>query len=172
MIAGIHLRKFQLIAATTITFFLVACNNGNSELTEASKKQIEQEVHQAFNELVEISKSLDTQRYFQLVNAEKFVGLNVDGTNWNSIEDLKAVVETGFNLTAKIESLDFTNVRVSVIDHNNAILVNEYQQELLLKSGAKISDAGGGTQVWFKRDGNWKLVSVSASSKPGFPIVR
>lgn len=135
------------------------------ELSEKSISKITQEVKQSFDGLVEASNALDTTRYFEFIDAEKFVGLNADGTNWNSIVDLKELIESGFNSIEKVESLIFTNVRISVIDLNTAILVNEYEQRVLLKGGAYYDGAGGGTQVWSKTTGKWLLVSISASSK-------
>ncbi len=64
------------------------------------------------------------------------------------------------------QSLKFPNVNVSVIDDNTAILVNEFTQTVLLRNGTTYTASGGGTQVWSKRSGQWKLVSVSASNKP------
>ena len=144
---------------------LIGCSGREMRLSEESRNQIELEVRQSFAGLVDASKSLDTKRYFEYFDSEKFVGLNADGTNWNSIGGLKKLIEPAFNAIEKIESLEFTNIHVSVIDINTAILVNEYEQSILLKSGALIRDAGGGTQVWSKVSGDWKLVSVSASSR-------
>ena len=144
---------------------LIGCSGREMRLSEESRNQIELEVRQSFAGLVDASKSLDTKRYFEYFDSEKFVGLNADGTNWNSIGGLKKLIEPAFNAIEKIESLEFTNIHVSVIDVNTAILVNEYEQSILLKSGALIRAAGGGAQVWSKVSGDWKLVSVSASSK-------
>jgi len=148
--------------------FLVAVLTGCSidmKISEQSRFQIEQEIHQSFNGLAEASRLLDAERYFGYLDFDKFVGLNADGTNWNSINDLKALIGPSFDSIEKIESLNFTNVKVSVIDPNTAILVNEFEQSILLKSGEVVNSAGGGVQVWSKVSGNWKLVSVSASSK-------
>ena len=135
-------------------------------MPEASFNQIEQEVQQSFKGLAEAVNAIDVKGYFAFFDHEKFVGLNADGTNWNSIEDLERLIYPSFELIQKVESLVFTNVRISVIDANTAILVNEYEQRVLLKSGELVDFAGGGTQVWSKASGRWKLVSVSASVKP------
>ena len=63
----------------------------------------------------------------------------------------------------KITSLEFKNVKVTVINPTTAILVNEYTQTILLKSGDTINQSDGGTQIWSKYNSEWKLVSVSAS---------
>lgn len=55
---------------------------------------------------------------------------------------------------------------MSVIDSYTAVLVNEFVQSMTLKDGSIINVSGGGSQVWSKRSGNWKIVSVSASDKP------
>lgn len=130
------------------------------------KAKVELEVRQAFEGLVEGSRSLDLQAYLRFFDRERFVGLNSAGSNWNSFEAFANIVEPGFGALEKIESLTFPNVKVSVIDANTAVLVNEYEETLVLKSGQRLSLAGGGTQVWSKASGEWKLVSVSDSVKP------
>lgn len=116
--------------------------------------------------MVDAALALDAQQYFTFFAQDQFVGLNADGTIWSSIDDLKKLIEPGFNAVAKVESLIFPVVQVSVIDANTAVLVNQYEQVLVLKSGQKILVAGGGAQVWSRLSGQWKLVSISASSKP------
>ena len=156
----------KTIGIACLAICLISCSSKNMELSEKSRSEIEQEIQQSFDGLVEASKALDVTRYFEFIDAEKFVGLKADGTNWNSIVGLRELIEPGFNSVEKIESLIFTNVRISVIDLNTAILVNEYEQKIILKGGAHYNDAGGGTQVWSKASGKWLLVSISASSKP------
>lgn len=145
--------------------FLVSCSNQITELSIDSKEIIEKEVHESFNGLVEASKSLDPTRYIEFFDPSKFVGLNSDGTNFNSIEDLTKLIKPGFESIEKITSLEFTNIKISIIDRNTAVLVNEYEQSALLKNGATHTSKGGGTQVWSKATGDWKLVSVSASEQ-------
>ncbi|MEM9663712.1 MAG: nuclear transport factor 2 family protein [Bacteroidota bacterium] len=130
------------------------------------ESDIAQEILAAFYSLVDASKTLDTTAYFSHFDEDRFVGLNSDGTNWNSFEDLRVLIEHGFAAIECIDELVFTNVNVSVLDTRTAVLVNEYVQSMTLKSGASIQIAGGGTQVWAKHSGPWKLVSVSASNKP------
>jgi hypothetical protein len=127
------------------------------------KKETETEVLAAFNGLVEASKSLNSDRYFEYFDKENFTGLNADGTVWHSISGLEAMIPAGFSMVEKITSLEFKNVKVTILNQTMAILVNEYTQSMLLKSGDVVTQSGGGTQVWFKRSGIWKLVSVSAS---------
>ena len=134
---------------------------------DSNSTAIEKEVLVSFQSLVDASKKLDSERYFQHFEADKFVGLNSDGTNWNSIDELVPLINTGFASIKEITSLEFPNVKVSVIDQHTAILVNEFTQSMLLKNGTSVSISGGGTQVWSKRSGKWKLVSVSASNKTG-----
>lgn len=127
--------------------------------------QTELEVVAAFEQLVVASKRRDIEAYFELIDEEKFIGLNSDGTNFNNAGALRELVNSGVNAIERINRLDFTNVKVSVIDSNTAILVNEYEQTVTLRSGELVSFSGGGTQVWSKHSGVWKLVSISASNK-------
>ena len=125
--------------------------------------QITAEVMDAFRGLVDASKALDPGRYLEYIDAEKFTGLGADGTVWHSINKLEALVSSGFPMIEQIRSLEFRNVKVTVINQTTAILVNEFKQTILLKDKNVIEQSGGGTQVWSKAGSAWKLVSISAS---------
>jgi Domain of unknown function (DUF4440) len=129
----------------------------------ANISKIESEVLEAFGGLVEASKSLNSARYLAYFDKEKFTGLNADGKVWHSIKGLEALIISGFPMVERSISLEFKNVKVTVIDPSTAILVNEYKQTMLLKDGNVVSRSGGGVQVWHQASGKWKLVSVSAS---------
>lgn len=124
---------------------------------------IEGEVLEAFRGLVDASEALDSNRYFEYINQDKFTGLSADGKVWHTFGDLKNVISTGFQMIERIVSLEFSNIKVTVVDPSTAILVNEFKQTLLLKDTGIVRQAGGGTQVWYKSGGAWKLVSISAS---------
>jgi hypothetical protein len=131
--------------------------------TSTASKQIEVEVLDAFEALVEASKALDADRYFAYFDKEKFTGLSADGKAWQSIKNLEDVIGPGFAAVDKIVSLEFYNVKVTVINQATAILVNEFKQTILLKDKSLVKQAGGGTQVWSRCEDAWKLVSISAS---------
>ena len=133
------------------------------DTTPENTNRIQAEVLDAFAGLVEASKALDSSRYFDYVDKDKFSGLSADGKAWHSIQDLENVVIPGFQMVEKIVRLEFRNVKVTVINQSTAILVNEYQQTILLKNGDSVEQSGGGTQVWFKAGTAWTLVSISAS---------
>ena len=143
-------------------FFSVGCQASNLDIDKHS--QIEGEVNKAFNGLVSAAKSLDSSKYFEFFDREKFTGLNADGKVWHSFKNLESIILSGFQMIDKTIALEFTNVKITVINQTTAILVNEYEQTLLLKSGETIKQSGGGTQVWFQSGNSWKLVSVSSSS--------
>ncbi|GGY62056.1 nuclear transport factor 2 family protein [Pseudoduganella albidiflava] len=124
---------------------------------------IKAEVLRAFEGLVDASKALDPGRYLDYIDQEKFTGLGADGKVWHAFEDLEKLISAGFQMVQKIVSLEFSNVKVTVIDASTAILVNEYRQTILLKNAGTVQQAGGGTQVWSRSGNGWKLVSISAS---------
>jgi hypothetical protein len=130
---------------------------------------IEAEVMAAFGGLVDASKALDASRYFDYVDKDKFTGLSAEGKVWHSFKDLEQLVSTGFQMIERIVSLEFSNVKVTVIHPSTAILVNEFKQTILLKDTSTIQQSGGGTQVWSKSGNAWKLVSISASDAPQRP---
>jgi hypothetical protein len=154
----------------TFLFFVFALFFSFLAEAETEEERIKFEVMAAFKSIVDASEKLDSRLYFEHFDKKKFVGLNSDGTNWNSINDLSALITDGFEAIKIINSLEFTNVNISVIDSYTAILVNEYVQSMTLKSGNDMDLSGGGVQVWSKRSGEWKIVSVSASNKPSGAI--
>ncbi|WP_395009002.1 nuclear transport factor 2 family protein [Undibacterium sp.] len=125
---------------------------------------VEVEVLEAFQGLVDASVALDASRYFAYFDKDKFTGLNADGKVWHSIRKLEELIEPGFSAVEKSISLEFFNVKVTVINPTTAILVNEFKQSMLLKNGKVVEQSGGGTQVWSRSESAWKLVSVSASN--------
>lgn len=108
---------------------------------KANDSDIKTEVMSAFDSLVRSANSLDPESYFQHFDNEKFIGLNSDGSNWNSLDELKPLIVGGFNMVQKIDSLQFANVKVSVIDLYTAILVNEFKQTMILKDGTIVDMA-------------------------------
>ena len=139
--------------------------SGCSSAHNASQNtsQIEAEVNNAFRGLVAASKALDSRRYLDYIDKEKFTGLSADGKVWHSVDNLEALISSGFPMVDKILTLEFSNVKVTVINASTAILVNEYRQTILLKNKELVKQAGGGTQVWSKSGNRWKLVSISDS---------
>lgn len=124
---------------------------------------IEAEVIDAFRGLVDASEALDVSRYCEYIDKDKFTGLSADGKVWHSFDDLEQVISSGFKMIEKIISLEFFNVKVTVMNPPTAILVNEFRQTILLKNADKVQQSGGGVQVWYKSEHGWKLVSISAS---------
>jgi len=124
---------------------------------------IEAEIIDAFSGLVDASKALDLSRYCANIDKDKFTGLNADGKVWHSYDDLEKVISGGFQMIEKIVSLEFFNVKVTVISPSTAILVNEFTQTILLKNADTVQQSGGGVQVWNKSEDGWKLVSIAAS---------
>lgn len=155
-----HLAKFF------VTFFLLINASGCGTVNMKSEKfrSVEAEVLDAFKGLVDASTGLDANRYFEYFDKEKFTGLNADGKVWHSIKNLEDLIVPGFSAVEKSISLEFFNVKVTVINPTTAILVNEFKQSILLKDGSVLEQSGGGTQVWSRSESVWKLVSVSASN--------
>ncbi len=132
-------------------------------MTQQEEGMIKAEVNAAFQELIEASNALDFDRYLALFDTTRFSGLHTDGTVMHSIEDLVSTYKPGFAMVDAIEHLAFQNVKITVIDSNTAILVNEYTERSRLKTGTITEGKGGGTQVWSRQTGAWKLVSISSS---------
>tara|TARA_R110000868_G_scaffold368227_1_gene631224 strand:+ start:64021 stop:64494 length:474 start_codon:yes stop_codon:yes gene_type:complete len=153
-----------LIALVSFILF-TNCDKQTTQFTEEDKSQIKTEVQKSFETLVLATKKSDWEGYFNLFDHENFSGLNADGTTWESFNEFKDSVLPAFKMIEKNQALKFPILKITVIDSQTAVLINEYEQQLLLTNGQSIEVSGGGTQVWSKASGTWKLVSVSASSK-------
>jgi hypothetical protein len=157
-----NIDNFAKILVIVVSLLITSgCSRVNIEPID--KNKIELDVLDAFKGLVKASESFDTDRYFEFFDKERFTGLNVDGTVWHSFENFEALISSGFPMVERNLSLEFINVKVTVISPTTAILVNEYKHSMLLKSGDIVEQSGGGTQVWYKSNNVWKLVSVSGS---------
>jgi len=135
-------------------------------MTENEKSQIREAVSQAFDGLVAASRSLNSERYLEYFDQANFTGLSEQGTVWRSIDEFAFVIRAGFSQVENVQSLRFKNVKITVVSRTVAILVDEFEDSYLLKSGDVVSGAGGGTQVWHLSEGTWRLISVSANARP------
>lgn len=124
------------------------------------------DIEAAFSGLVAAAKSLDADRYLDYFDKERFTGLNEDGTVAHSLDEFAKRYSAMVPLIERYRSLEFSRVKITVLNSTTAVLVNEYTAQVLLKTGVLVEAAGAGTQLWNLIDGNWKLVSVSSSSRP------
>lgn len=139
--------------------------SGETRLSEEEEKEVRRAVNESFDGLVAASKSFDFDHYLEFFDEDKFTGLNANGTVTHSLDDFDDAYRESFSIPEAYQSLRFKNVKVTVIDRYTAILVNEFEAQVLLKSGEVIPASGGGAQTWSKASGAWKLVSVSSSAK-------
>ena len=133
-------------------------------MNEQKINEIKESVNRAFEGLVLVSKKLDFEAYIEYFDRENFTGLNADGTVVHSIEEFENTYRPHFSAIKSYQSLEFENVKITVINETTAILVNEFKARVEIESGDIVSASGGGTQVWSEINGDWKLVSVSSSA--------
>ncbi len=134
-------------------------------LSNEDVNQINGAVNQSFSRLAAAAQALDADAYFEHFDKQRFTALNADGTVAHSFEVFEKATRQQFAALESYRLLEFSKVKISVINRSAVILVNEYQADVVLKSGEMVSAGGGGTQVWAYTDGMWKLVSVSSSVK-------
>ena len=91
--------------------------------------------------------------------------MNEDGTVTSSYPNFRDAFTAGTGHIERYEKLTFAPVKVIVIDRLTAILINEYEATVTLKSGQLVHVRGAGSQVWNRASGEWLLVSVSSSNK-------
>ena len=158
------MRRPAVLFLATV-FVLSACGSDGSPVTEARRVEIEKQVTAAFEGLVEAAKTLNPDAYFEYFDKERHTSLNENGTVTLTFDEFAESYRKRIKTFSKYESLIFKNVKITVIDENSALLVNEFDVKVALKSGSTVSAAGAGTQVWVKKDLVWRLVHISASSK-------
>ena len=144
---------------------LSACGQQDARLSKAEELKIHEAINQSFTGLAAAAKSLDAYSYYKYFDADKHTSLNEDGTVTHSFKEFKKTYDVQIPYIKEYKSLEFSNVKITVVDKNTAILVNEYKAEVLMKSGDVITALGAGTQVWSNTTGEWKLVNVSSSTK-------
>ena len=132
--------------------------------TEKEKKAIEEQIRAEFDGLIEAAKSLDADSYLAYFDEKNFTGLNADGTVTHSLEEFADLYRKSLPLFDSYEYLEFFRVKVTVLNATTAILVNEFQADIKLQKGSTLSVSGGGTQVWYQKNGEWKLINVSSSA--------
>lgn len=145
--------------------FLSACDRLAPPMTKVDEDAIRDAITQSFDGLAKAVTSLNSDRYYEFFDSNKFTSLNEDGTVTHSFKEFQKTYDAQVPYIKEYKALEFSNVKITVVDKNTAILVNEYEVEVLLQSGDLVTAAGGGLQVWSNTTGEWKLVSVSSSPK-------
>lgn len=157
----------NLFTIALASFILLsACDTKEPPLTNQEEEELTKEVDLAFEGLADASKTLDHEKYFSYFDTEKYTALNENGSVLHSFGTFKEIYQPQLAFIKSYQSLEFSNVKIDVIDASTAVLVNEYQATVTLTSGETVTASGAGTQVWSKRTGAWKLVNVSSSAKP------
>ncbi len=148
-----------------LILFLTYCTQQNQTISNVERSQIKGKILESFQSLAVANDEQNWDVYFSHFDLGNFSGINADGTAWESFQDFEASLMPSFSMIESSDSLYFPIIKITVLDKNTAILVNEYEQKITLISGQEFWARGAGTQIWSKKNGEWKLVSVSASSK-------
>ncbi len=151
-------------ALASITLLLSAC--AYAPVSETDPQTLRDEVRGRFDSLVSAIRSLDSNRYFEHFDQARFTALNHDGTVTPAFDVFQHDFVKAFAGLKRYQSLEFQNLKISLIDANTAILINEYSATIELNSGAVTDVAGAGSQVWHKSADSWLLVSISSSARP------
>lgn len=138
-----------------------ACST--TRMNPGSGQSIEVQLNARFRSLVDAAQSLDHDAYLRHFDPHLFTSLNENGTVTHSFDTFQKDYLAGVETIRAYQQLEFKNVKVSIIDPQHAVLVNEYSSTVELKNGSVLEFAGAGTQVWHKSDGAWLLVNVSSS---------
>lgn len=146
-----------------LPILLSAC--GQPAASETSPDQIESEILARFDSLRKSAQSLDHPAYLAHFDRENFSLLRADGTIEEAFGPFEEEYTSAMAGVSTYRSLEFGKVVVRILDEDTATLANEYSAELILADGSVVEAAGGGLQVWQKRDGTWRLASVASSNR-------
>ncbi len=135
-------------------------------LSETQIDVLKNEVHAAFQGLVEAAMSLEVEPYLAFFDEHRFTALKENGTVVHSLDEFAEAYRHQIPMIKAYQSLEFDHVKLTVINSTTVILVNEYTATVLLSNDEEVTASGAGTQVWALTAGSWKLVSVSSSSQP------
>ena len=142
-----------------------ACSDEAQKLSQEEEAHITDEVLQSFDSLVAAAKSLEAEPYFAHFAKDRFTG-TMDVTVLSSFQELETMYTQYLPEIKAYLSLEFDNVKVTVIDRDAAILVNEFSESIELASGDTLSMHGSGVQVWAREASEWKLISVAGTARP------
>ena len=149
----------------SILILLFSCDRESLKVSETQELTIKKEVNTAFLQLIESAKSLNVENYLNHFDSNNFTGINGDGTIIRSLADFRKMYTEGMTHLKSYKSLEFPEVHITIINNFTAILVNEFDMVGISYTGDEFSASGAGTQIWSKKSGIWKLISVSGSHK-------
>lgn len=156
---------FDRFKALALLSLLGACVSEQASTPSWQQTDVKSEIEIAFRELVGAAQSNDSERYFSFFEPNAFTAMSSDGSILPTFEAFRLIYEPQLAAVQKYISLDFEAVEIRLIDKQTAILLNEYNAELILVSGERVSASGAGVQVWVKRSDQWKLAHVSDMAK-------
>ena len=151
------------ILLVLLFMLMTACQPSEVGLSSNQESQIKAEIETVFQTFSSSAKNLDHDLYLSFFDENDFSILSADGTTLNSKEAFKTKYLPQLAHIEKYISLEFDPINFIVVDSQNAIIVNEFKAEVVLKNGDIISTSGAGAQFWSKRSGQWKLLHISDS---------
>lgn len=160
-----NIRPALAVAFIASALSILACNPGSPPEPVVDEAAVRAAVQQRFDGLVAAVRAVDAERYLSFFDQERFSGLAGDGSTWHSFDEFSAMIGPGFEGVAAFNRLEFSRVKITVLDATTAILVNEFEDEIALVGGDLMRDAGGGVQVWKLSDGEWLLASVASVAR-------
>lgn len=145
---------------------LVGCAASPSQLSEAAAENLRQQVLARFEQLADAAQRLDHDGYFALFDRQRFTALMADGTTLDSFNKFREIYLQGIAPVDRYVSLSFDPVQVTVLSDSVAVLMNEFEAQLILKSGKRVTASGAGSQIWQRTGNQWLLVSIASSNPP------
>jgi hypothetical protein len=139
-------KKMKIKILLFIAFTLILAATASAQKNAAVEKALTDKEQMAWKNLVD--KKYDD---FAKMFTDDYQGVydNEVTTKTSEVADVKQMT---FNSAA------LTDIKVKMLDANNALVTSNVKAEMTLASGQKISDNLRATSVWVKRGGQWMIV--------------
>jgi hypothetical protein len=157
-------RSRAWITALILSALLLGCQSQGRTMSPSESQRVATEVRSAFDALVVVSKTLDTEAYLSLFSEDGFSAM-LDGSATLSFAEFERFYRQQVPQIEEIISLDFPVVEIRPINLQTALLINEYTETLRLRSGEIFESSGGGSQLWVKRNDKWLLQHIAGGAK-------
>lgn len=161
--------KHTVFILAIIFFFVGGCKKEESKVENFSlkeKKYIKEQVEDNFKRMMNAAFNKDTQGYFFYVDNQHFTGMDDHGKIIDSSLQLERVFRRSNDMIERYHSFKFNRLLVVPITKNVVTVVAEVTAHVSIVNQGDFVFTGGYSQVWRKKDNDWRVASSSSHLKP------
>lgn len=155
-----------ILAITLLLLLVTGCLKEKITGASVNKVDAAAEVEASFRQMMDAAFHQDTAGYFRHVDMAHYAGLDDYGNLLASGMQLEAIFRKNTELIERYESFDFTRLSVRQLAPSVVQVLAEVKAEAKVKNGHVLPFAGGYSQIWQKREGQWRVVSSASTVRP------